>query len=222
MSWEPLADVVETWVDTPQPKRVTLDPAKTAIVIVDMQNYFCKKGNQRAHDVIDGNVRLLETARQAGAKVIYVQSVRWPESPNWTTFNRKLTLLPGTPDVEIVKEIEPQPGDPVIQKWSHDVWAWYGLDALLEKEGIVSGEWTVMVTGVSAASCAEAAAFGFANRLYKTLIPLDCTAASTEAEARTFSLYMGPGYDYLMDFTLSTMVEFRPAAELMQEVVVEV
>ena len=83
MPWTPLPDVVETLVETPTPKEFTLDPAKTAVVIVDMQNNFCMKGNQRAYDVIEGNVRLLAKAREAGAKVIYVQSVRWPESPNW-------------------------------------------------------------------------------------------------------------------------------------------
>src|SRR6188472_898709 len=112
MTWESLPEVVETWVDTPNPKGFTLDATKTAIVVVDMQNYFCMHGNQRSFDVVDGNRKLLEKARAAGAKVIYVQSVRYPESPNWTTFNRKLTLLPGTWDVEIVKDIEPQPGEP--------------------------------------------------------------------------------------------------------------
>jgi ureidoacrylate peracid hydrolase len=209
MAWTPLPEVVETLVETPQPKEFVLDPAKTAICIVDMQNYFCMHGNQRAFDVIEGNKRLLEKARAAGAKVLYVQSVRWPESPNWTVYHRKLTLLPGTKDVEVVADIAPMPGENVIQKWSHDVWAWYGMEAVLEKEGIVAGEWTVLVTGVSAASCAEAAAFGFANRLYRTLIPLDCTAAGIEQETRTFSHYQSRGYNHIMDFTLSTMVSFE-------------
>ncbi len=208
MAWTPLPEKVQITVETPTPKEVVLDPAKTAILVVDMENMFCKKGNQRSFDVIQGNVTLLAKAREAGAKVMYVQSLRQVESPDHTLFGRPLHLLPGTWDSEIVEEIAPLPGDIVIPKWSNDVWSWHGIEAVLEREGIISGEWTVLVTGVSAATCAEAAALGFSNRLYKTLIPLDCTAASVEMEARIYSLYMEPEYSHHMDFTTSTMVRF--------------
>jgi ureidoacrylate peracid hydrolase len=210
MAWTPLPETVEVTVDTPAPKEFVLDPAKTAILVVDMENTFCKKGNQRSFDVIEGNARLLAKAREAGAKVMYVQSLRQVESPDHILFKRPLHLLPGTWDSEIVEEIAPLPGEAVIPKWSNDVWSWHGIEAVLEREGIVAGEWTVLVTGVSAATCAEAAALGFANRLYRTLIPLDCTAAGIEGEARIFSLYMEPEYNANMDFTTSSLVSFAP------------
>jgi ureidoacrylate peracid hydrolase len=198
-------------VDTPQPKEVQLDPKKTALVIVDMENFFCKRDLEgRSHAVIDGNVTLLEKARESGAKVIYVQSVRQFESPNHTVFKRGRNLLIGSWNTEIVEEIAPAPGENVVQKWSHDVWAWYGIEDVLEKEGITEDEYTVLVTGVSAAQCANAAALGFANRHYDVLIPLDTTAASVEAEARTYAHYMSAGYDYNIGFTTSQMVSFVP------------
>jgi ureidoacrylate peracid hydrolase len=211
MAWTPLPESVTVTFETPQPKELTLDPAKTAVVVVDMQNTFCKTGNERSYDVIEGNVRLLGKAREAGARVIYVQSVRQLESPEYTMFNRQMRLLIGTWNTQIVDEIAPLPGEPVVQKWSHDVWAWYGMEALLEREGVIAGEWTVLVTGVSAAQCAHAAALGFSNRHYRTLIPMDCTAASVEAEARTDHQYQTGGYNHNVDFTLSTLVSFAPA-----------
>ena len=215
MAWTPLPENVVVTVETPEPKQFTLDPAKTAVVVVDMENFFCKRGNQRSFDVIEGNVRLLAKARESGAKVIYVHSVRQVQSPDWTVYRRfHLNLLLGTWDSEIVEEIAPLPGEPVVQKWSHDVWAWYGMEAVLEREGLVAGDATVLVTGVSAAGCANAAALGFSNRYYRTLIPLDCTAAGIEGEARTYAHYMDRGYDRFIDFTLSTMVDFEsPAAQ---------
>ena len=212
MAWNPLPETVSITVETPQPKAFSLDPKKTAIVVVDMQNNFCKKGNERSFNVIEGNIRLLEKARAAGATVIYVQSVRMPNSPEHTFYNLPLHLIVGTWDVEIVSEIAPLPGEPVIQKWSHDVWAWPGMEELLAERGITAGEWTILVTGVSAATCAHAAALGFANRHYMTIIPLDCTAATIEAEARTYAQYMSGGYSYCIDFTTSSLVEFVPAA----------
>lgn len=210
MPWNPLPEVVEITVDTPKPKAFTLDPKKTAVVVVDMQNNFCKKGNERSFNVIEGNARLLKKARDAGATVIYVQSVRMPESPEHTVYGLPLHLIVDTWDVEIVEEIAPRPGEPVVQKWSHDVWSWPGMEELLEEKGVIAGEWTVLVTGVSAATCAHAAALGFSNRHYMTLIPLDCTAASIEQEARTYAQYMGGGYTHNVDFTVSSMVEFAP------------
>lgn len=212
MAWTPLPDVVEMNVETPQPKAVSLDPKQTALVIVDMENYFCKRDLEgRSHAVIEGNVKLLEKARESGAKVIFVQSVRQFESPNHTAYKRGRNLLIGTWNTQIVDELEPLPGEHVVQKWSHDVWAWYGLEAVLEKEGITNDEWTVLVTGVSAAQCANAAALGFANRHYDVLIPLDTTAASVEMEARTYAHYMGGGYSYNIGFTTSDLVSFMPA-----------
>lgn len=212
MVWTLLPETVTVTFTTPKPKEFTLDPAKSALVIVDMENYFCKRGNQRSFDVIEGNVRLLAKAREAGAKVIFIQSVRKPDALEVTVFGRKPMLLDGTEDVEIVEEIAPLPGEPVVQKWSHDPFARTSLEAVLEREGIIAGETTVLVTGVSAAVCAHACALGFSNRHYMTLIPLDCTAASIEDEARTYHQYQSGGYNFDMDFTLSTMVTFAPVA----------
>lgn len=216
MTWSPLPETVTLTIQTPQPKAFTLDPAKTALVVVDMENYFCKKlGNPRMYDVIDGNVRLLEKARAAGAKVIFIQSVRTPEALEVTVFGRDPMLLEGTEDVEIVAELAPLPGEPVVKKYSHDPFARTELEDVLDREGIKEGEWTVLVTGVSAAVCAHACALGFSNRHYMTLIPMDCTAAGTvEEEARTYHQYMSRAYNFDMDFTLSTLVNFTaPALE---------
>ena len=218
MAWKPLPEVIEVTLDTPKPETMMLEPKKTCIVVVDMENNFCKRGNERAFDVIEGNARLLAKAREAGAKIIYVQSVRQVESPEHTVFKRPLHLLVGDWSSQIVDEIAPLPGDTVIQKWGHDVWAWHGLEEELAKEGLIEGETTVLVTGVGASGCAHAAALGFSNRHYETIIPLDCTASSIEAEARTYHQYMSGGYAYNMGFTLSTMVEFQPAVELAQPI----
>jgi nicotinamidase-related amidase len=209
MSWEPLPKSVTLSITTPEPKAFQLDPATTAVVVVDMENYFCKRGNERMYATIEGNRNLLEKARKSGAKVIFIQSVRTPQALEVVRFGRSPMLLEGTEDVEIVSEIAPLPGEPVVKKYSHDPFAGFGLDELLAEQGIVPETWTVLVTGVSAAVCAHACALGFSNRHFMTLIPMDCTAAGTvEDEARTYSQYMSGAYNFNMDFTLSTLVEF--------------
>jgi ureidoacrylate peracid hydrolase len=211
MPWEPLPKTVTLTFTTPKPEAFMLDPAKTALVIVDMQNRFCKGTSKRCTDAIEGNVRLLTKAREAGVKVIFIQSVRSLDALEVIAFGKEPFLVEGTPEVEIVSEIAPLPTEIVIQKRSHDPFARTQLDETLKREGILPTETTVIVTGVSAAVCAHAASLGFSNRHYMTLVPMDCQAAQTvEDEARIYDQYQQKGYAYDMAFTLSTLIEFAP------------
>lgn len=220
MAWEPLPEKVTLNFTTPVAQEFTLDPAKTALVIVDMQNRFCKGSNQRAFDAIEGNVRLLAKARESGAKVIFIQSVRSLDALEVTAFGREPFLVEGTPEVEIVDEIKPLPTEIVVQKRSHDPFARTELEAVLKREGIIATETTIIVTGVSAAVCAHAASLGFSNRHFMTLVPMDCQAAgSAEDEARIYDQYQARGYAYDMAFTLSTMIEFFPVGASTKELV---
>ena len=226
MAWNPLPASVTVTYEVPTPKPFILDPTKTAVVVVDMENAFCTPSfpmyGSRSEDAIAGNVVLLEKARAAGAKIIYIQSVRKPDMAEVTRFGREPHLIEGTADTEIVSAISPMPGEPIVKKYSHDPFARTELEAVLEREGVVAGEFSVLVTGVSAAVCAHACALGFANRHYYTLIPMDATAASTvEDEARIYAQYASGAYSYCMGFTTSALVEFvegvgelKPAKEL--------
>jgi ureidoacrylate peracid hydrolase len=193
---------------TPTPKPMLLKSDQTALVIVDMQNRFCKRDMEsRAYNVIEGNVRLLEKARKAGVKVIFIQSTRLPDAPEFTRYGREPALIEGTWEWQIVDELEPLPGEIVVRKYSHDPFARTEIEAVLLREDIVPGETTVIVTGVSAAVCAYQACLGFSNRHYLTLIPMDCQAAGTiEEEARAFNKYS----ENTFAFTLSNMIEFSP------------
>jgi ureidoacrylate peracid hydrolase len=214
MAWTPPPDEYTVTVKFPKPKPFTLDPDKTALVIVDMENYFCKvPGRERMFDVIDGNVRLLAKAREAGVKVIFIQSLRSPDALEFTVFKRHLHILEGTDECAIVDELQPLPDEIVVQKRSHDPFNHTRLDDVLVEEGIEPGKWTILVTGVSAATCARAAALGFSHRDYMVLIPMDCTAAALDQEAMTYAQYMTKSYDYNMDFTLADLITFERSAE---------
>ena len=210
MSWTPPPDEITLTLPFPKPKEFTLRANKSLLVVVDMENYFCKRGNERFFDPIEGNVRLVAKAREAGVKIIFIQSLRSPDAIEFTVFGRPLHIIEGTEDVEIVEELTPLPEETVVQKRSHDAFNNTRLEQVLEEEGVVPGEWTVLVTGVSAAVCARAAALGFSVRDYMTLIPIDCTGASHADEAMTYAQYMTGAYSYNMDFTTSELVTFVP------------
>jgi nicotinamidase-related amidase len=205
MAWTQLPEEVLLTLPTPKPHPFILNPAKTALVIVDMQKRIYDNPESRAYACIEGNVRLLKMAREAGVKVIFIQSVRTPDSYEFTVFGREPYILDGSPETEIIDELAPLPGEPVIKKYTHDPFARTTLDQLLIDERILPTEATIIVTGVSAAVCVYAACVGFSCRHYMTLIPMDCQAAGTaEEEARAYGKYRENTYA----FTLSTMLEF--------------
>ena len=72
---------------------VRLDPEFTALIVVDMENDFCKPGGKLYHpegidEVIPKQKHLLEKCRRSGVKVIFVQSVRYEDSPEFVRFGQ--------------------------------------------------------------------------------------------------------------------------------------
>jgi len=147
-----------------KPEPVEIDLAKSAIVVVDMQNAFASKHGMLdiagvdisgAPAVVRSIAGLLETARRAGMFVVYLQmgfkpdlsNSGGPSAPNWhkelalrlmscrPELKGKL-LIEGTWDFEIVDELKPQPGDLVVVKSRYSGFANTTLDAELKSRGI--------------------------------------------------------------------------------------
>ena len=215
----------------PKPQPFRLDPSTTALVIVDMQNCFIHSDRfpyaarsprgkplsgdnmARLASPLEPNVKLLGKAREAGIPVIFIQSVRKDDNIEVTRFGKRPYLLEGTPDVMIVPELAPLPGESVVKKWGHDPWARTELEAVLRERNIVPDNWTVVVTGISAATCHQACVLGFSNRHYMAIIPMDCTAGPTlEDEARTFAGFANMSYNHNVAFSLADRISFEPGA----------
>ncbi|MBI4587659.1 MAG: isochorismatase family protein [Candidatus Rokubacteria bacterium] len=162
-----------------RPEPVEFDPPRAALVIVDMQNAFVEKGGMfdlAGMDIsgarsVAGTIRaILDTARPAGLKVIYLQIGYRPDlldgggpaSPNW---HKELALVlmrerpelagkllvHGTWDFAIVDELKPEPGDIVIPKSRYSGFAGTPLDSVLRTAGIRQ----LIFTGVATNVCVE-------------------------------------------------------------------
>src|SRR5688572_13514888 len=74
----------------PDPRPVEINPADSALVIVDMQNEYLKAGGKRLLErgarALRNLAPLLGRARDAGSQVIHVQSVRAPDCLEHTLF----------------------------------------------------------------------------------------------------------------------------------------
>jgi nicotinamidase-related amidase len=211
MDAQPRKVLVE--LSVPEPAAVTVDSTLTALVIIDMQNDFAKPdGVSRLHPrrekVIGPIQQLLARCREAEMPVIYVQSLRDPDSPEFRVFGVRPFVLRGTWGAQLVDELLPLPGEPVVEKNSHDPFAYTRMERVLAERGIRPSDWTVIVVGLGLTNCVSCAVSGFSVRQYRVLLPMDCTAsASWEEDLCNYARYLQGGYSYNVTLTASELIE---------------
>lgn len=162
-----------------KPEPVQIDLARTAIVIVDMQNSFASKGGMfdivgqdvsGAKSVIQAIKKVTDAGRAAGIKVIYLNMTYQadmsdsggPGSPNWhkefglvamnknPNFKGKF-LISGTWDAAVVDELKPKAGDIVIEKRRYSGFRGTPLDVVLKTYDIKY----LIFTGIATNVCVE-------------------------------------------------------------------
>jgi nicotinamidase-related amidase len=154
---------------------VCVDPARTALVVVDMQNDFVKPGGgllvPDAEATIPAVARLLALARASGMRVVYSQDTHRPGDPEWEIWPEH--CREGSWGWEIVAELAPRVDDAVLRKITHDVFYGTPLDHLLR---LWSAD-TLVICGTVANIGVQYAAGSAALRWYAVVIPRDAVSA---------------------------------------------
>jgi len=193
-----------------------VDPAHTALLVVDMQRDFCTAGG--AFDKLGVDIsmyppmvprlkRLVDGARTAGVPVIYIQMTVLPnrasDSPAQIRFNLRLHLgsegvvepLDYTPDgsegQEIIPELAPRDGDLVVKKYRSSGFWGTNLDMLLRANTIK----TVVVSGCTTEGCVESTARDAMFGDYYVVIPEDCVASDDRTQHEASLLLMRHRFD---------------------------
>ena len=159
---------------------VTIDTERTALIVVDMQNAFCKPGGMfdslglltrsRIPPVIQACRKVLESVRNKGMKVIYLQmgyrpdmaDAGSPESPNYWKESSLVAareypdtdakvIITGTRDWEIIDELKPQPPDITINKNRYSGFPNTMLDVILKSNNLKY----LLFTGLFSNVCVE-------------------------------------------------------------------
>ena len=199
-------------------KRIELDPESSALVIVDMQAEGCEGHGPTVQPTIESIRRLLDRFRSASGKVIHVQSVRSKDHPEFTVFGRKYALLEGTPAVEFVPELKPLPGEPVVQKTSHDCFFKTPMDSVLENFDLRPCRDTIVVTGIGSNNCVYHAVIGFHIRNYFVVVPEDCIHAKrAEGHAMALRQFRSTAYNFNVTVAQSDEILFTPKRRAAQE-----
>ncbi len=143
-----------------------------------MQNDFVhERGALRvpaAAATIDPIRALLAKARAAGVPVIFTQDWHAPDDPEFRVWPPH--AVAGTWGAEIVAELAPQPGEPMVRKTTYDPFFRTELEGLLQARGVEH----VVITGTVANICVLHAAGSAALRGLQVVVPKDCVSALTE------------------------------------------
>ena len=172
----------------------TLDARKTALVVVDMQNYFVADGMPgcapEARTIVININRLAQAMRRAGGTVVWIQTEALVDDPeDWANrkeatsaarwAKRQSLLAKSGAGFPIYDACVVSPEDKIAIKYRYSAFIPYPseLADLLRKNGID----TLLVTGVATSTCCESTARDAAMWGYRTIMVSDGNADHTDA-----------------------------------------
>jgi nicotinamidase-related amidase len=154
---------------------VCVDPARTALVVIDMQNDFVKQGGSLlvpdAEATVPAIKGLLDLARSRQVRVVYTQDTHRQGDPEWERWPEH--CREGSWGWEIVAELVPGANDTVLRKFHYDAFYNTPLDHLLRLWGVD----TLVLCGTVANISVQYTAASAALRRYDVVIPRDAISA---------------------------------------------
>jgi ureidoacrylate peracid hydrolase len=163
-----------------------IDPRTTALVVVDVQEDYCRQASRAQQEFVDAAVGrmidLLEAARRAGVQVVHVQtrhgeadtSPTWLDRHNARSGGRPLPCRPGTPGADPYR-LTPAPGEPVVIKHRYDGFIGTDLDVLLRSRGVR----TVVGVGINTDVCVDCTLRHAFMLDYAVVVPRDAVASDS-------------------------------------------
>jgi nicotinamidase-related amidase len=185
-----------TLVDA-EPQAVAIDLARTSVVVIDMQRDFLEPGGfgealgndvSRLGAAVAPCKALLEAARSRKMLIVHT---REGHRPDMTDAPRAKVergaprqrigdegpmgriLIRGEPGHDIIRELYPRPGEPVVDKPGKGAFYATDLHLILQDRGIEN----LIVCGVTTEVCVNTTVREANDRGYRCIVPGDCCAS---------------------------------------------
>ena len=168
------------------------DPDRTAVVVVDMQNGFCRPDGSLyapgSEAAVDDVAALLDRARAAGAQVVFTRDVHPPEQFDDTRYYDEFDrwgehVVEGSWEAEIVDDLAVEPADHVVEKHTYDAFYETELDGWLSARGVDE----LVICGTLANVCVLHTAGSAGLRDYRPVLVEDAIGA-IEPDHREYAL----------------------------------
>ena len=182
-----------TFIDA-EPAPISIELDRTAVVIIDMQRDFLEPGGfgeSLGNDIslLSSAVKpcraLLEGARRAGLLVIHTREGHRPDMADAPTAKVERgdpslrigargpmgrILIRGEAGHDIVPELYPLPGEPVVDKPGKGAFYATDLHSILQNRGTEN----LIVCGVTTEVCVHSTVREANDRGYRCVVPADC------------------------------------------------
>ena len=169
----------------------SLDPKKTALLVIDMQNAFVAPGAPvevpAARDIVPGINRLAAELRKRGATVVWVMHENQPGGSDWDGFfgafvsdrgKAAAALTAGSPMQTLWRDLDVARGDLRVAKNRYSAFIKSDFENQLRQRGID----TLLIAGTKTNVCCECTARDAMMLDYKVVMLSDCTAALSDDE----------------------------------------
>ena len=204
-----------------------LDPARTALVVVDLQHAFMNEAVgfapvPAARDIVPAVNRLAATVRETGGGVFWIKMTHdercfddWSvayELPTPQFRDKRIAALTeGTLGHELWPELDVQPEDEIVKKYRYS--AFMPGTSELPNRLRARGLDTVLITGTVTNVCCESSARDANMTNFRTIMVSDGNAALTQelhdASLTAFYLTFGDVMD--TDMVIDSLRRARPA-----------
>ncbi len=180
-----------------EPYPFDFDPARCVLLILDMQRDFLEAGGfgemlgndvSQLRSAIEPNRRLLAAWRAKGLKVVHCREGHRPDLSDLSPAKKNRgwgktsigdrgpmgrILVRGEKGHDIIPELYPQAGEPIIDKPGKGAFYATDLPSVLSHWGITQ----IIITGVTTEVCVHTTLREANDRGYECLVPSDCVAS---------------------------------------------